>query len=207
MNVKHTSDKPQVEDYCGTFYAAKLLRLSVGTIQALVEKNELEAWKTKGGHRRISMQSIRDYQEKRGITELVEKHPQLRVLLVEDDAVFLEVMRATIEKWSLPIDCTTMTSALEAMLDMASIRPDVLLTDVNMPDVDGLELIRRISSNPMFSDMIILAVTGLSAEQIRDKGGLPTHVKLVPKPVDFMWLHGFFDALSLVRMIEKSPEH
>jgi excisionase family DNA binding protein len=206
MSIKTTSDNTLAKDYCGTFYAAKLLRLSVGTIQSLVEKNELQAWKTKGGHRRISMQSIRELQEKRGLTDIIEKHTQLRVLLVEDDATLLDVMRSTIDKWNLPIDCTTMTSAVEAMLDMASIRPDVLLTDVNMPGVDGLELIRRITANPMFSDMIILAVTGLSPEQIRDRGGVPKHVMLVQKPLDFKWLQGFFAALSLMRQKETSEE-
>jgi len=53
------SSRP-VDDYCGTTYAAKLLGLSVGTVQSLVERNELHAWKTQGGHRRISMPSIRD---------------------------------------------------------------------------------------------------------------------------------------------------
>jgi excisionase family DNA binding protein len=206
MSIKTTSDDTQAKDYCGTFYAAKLLRLSVGTIQSLVEKNELQAWKTKGGHRRISMQSIRELQEKRGLPDIIVKHPQLRVLLVEDDATLLEVMRSTIDKWNLPIDCTTMTSAVEAMLDMASIRPDVLLTDVNMPGVDGFELIRRISANPIFSGMVILAVTGLSTEQIRDKGGVPKHVMLVQKPLDFKWLQGFFAALSLMRQMETSEE-
>jgi len=57
MNTHSTPERP--EDYCGTTYAAKLLGLSVGTIQTLVEKAELQAWKTQGGHRRISMQSIR----------------------------------------------------------------------------------------------------------------------------------------------------
>ena len=42
------------EDYCGTSDAAKLLGLSVATVQSLVEKGEIEAWKTLGGHRRIA---------------------------------------------------------------------------------------------------------------------------------------------------------
>jgi excisionase family DNA binding protein len=58
MQTHPTPDTP--EDYCGTTYAAKLLGLSVGTIQTLVEKNELQAWKTQGGHRRISMPSMRN---------------------------------------------------------------------------------------------------------------------------------------------------
>ena len=83
------------EDYCGTSYAAKLLGLSVGTIQNLVEKNELQAWKTQGGHRRISMQSIREYQRRHNIISSTPDNSanHLKVLLVEDDEVTREMLR------------------------------------------------------------------------------------------------------------------
>ena len=53
--------KEPYDGYCGTSYAAKMLGISVGTVQGLVEKNDLKAWKTQGGHRRISLQSIQPY--------------------------------------------------------------------------------------------------------------------------------------------------
>ena len=55
------------EDYCGTSYAAKLLGLSVATVQSLVEKGEIDAWKTLGGHRRIALKSIYAYLAKAGL--------------------------------------------------------------------------------------------------------------------------------------------
>jgi len=75
----------QQEDYCGTFFAAKLLGFSVGTIQTMVEKGELQAWKTQGGHRRISMQSIREYQRKHGLAEVPEKTPRVRIVVASID--------------------------------------------------------------------------------------------------------------------------
>ena len=84
-----------VDDYCGTTYAAKLLGLSVGTVQSLVERNELHAWKTQGGHRRISMPSIREYQRKHNmpLTSDEANQPQLKVLAVDDDPIVLEMLR------------------------------------------------------------------------------------------------------------------
>ena len=84
-----------VDDYCGTTYAAKLLGLSVGTVQSLVERNELHAWKTQGGHRRISMPSIREYQRKHNMPQTNDEadQPQLKVLAVDDDPVVLEMLR------------------------------------------------------------------------------------------------------------------
>ena len=184
------------EDYCGTLYAAKLLGLSVGTVQALVERNELQAWKTKGGHRRISMQSIRDYQRERGITSVEARHALLKVLVVDDDQASLEMFRHLMASWNLPLDCTTMSSALEAMIDIGSIKPDVLITDLKMPGVDGFELLRTLRSNPNFGSLIVVALTGLSHEEVDAKGGLPADTITVQKPVDMKWMHGFFTGLA-----------
>jgi excisionase family DNA binding protein len=59
--------KEPYDGYCGTSYAAKMLGISVGTVQGLVEKGDLKAWKTQGGHRRISLQSIHDYQRRHNL--------------------------------------------------------------------------------------------------------------------------------------------
>ena len=104
MQTHHTADTP--EDYCGTTYAAKLLGLSVGTIQTLVEKNELQAWKTQGGHRRISMPSIRDYQKKHNMlmSPIESREYRLRVLLVEDDPVTRDMVRDFCNRCEMPVD-------------------------------------------------------------------------------------------------------
>jgi excisionase family DNA binding protein len=189
------------EDYCGTFFAAKLLGLSVGTVQGLVEKNELRAWKTQGGHRRIAMQSIRNYQRQHGLTEVPEKTSFFKVLVVEDDAAMLEVFKSTINGWTLPVDCSLMSSAMEALIDINTIKPDLLITDLNMPGVDGFELTRTLRANTSFSSMVLVAMTGLSSAEISERGGLPAQVVTMQKPVDMRWLQGFIAALVAVRQL------
>jgi excisionase family DNA binding protein len=192
---------PSVDDYCGTFFAARLLGLSVGTVQGLVEKGDLQAWKTKGGHRRISTQSIREYQRKNGLTEIPEKTQFLKVLVVEDDATMLEVFKSTIDGWSLPIDCSLMSSAMEALIDINTIKPDLLITDLNMPGVDGFELLRTLRANSSFSSMVLVAMTGLSTAEIAERGGLPLQAVTIQKPVDMRWLQGFIAALVAIRQL------
>ena len=192
-------------DYCGTFYAARLLGLSVGTVQSLVEKGELEAWKTKGGHRRIDMDSIRAYQAAHDSKhlQLSPNDPYLRVLVVDDDESTREMMGGLIEKWKLAVDCTVMESAMEALIDINNLRPDILFTDLNMPGVDGLALLRTLRSNPAFEGMIMVAITGLSSTDIEARGGLPDKTIVVEKPVKPAWLQGFLTAMSTMRVIRK----
>jgi excisionase family DNA binding protein len=202
MPTNPTPDTP--EDYCGTTYAAKLLGLSVGTIQTLVEKNELQAWKTQGGHRRISMPSIREYQRKHNmLTNPAEpRDHRLRVLLVEDDAVTREMLRGYCNRSIMPVDCTAMSSGLEALIDISSIKPDVLITDLDMPGVDGFELLRTLRQNPNFNRMTTLVLSALTSEEIESRGGLPEGSIFMPKPINMDWFNGFFTAFLAGRYTE-----
>ena len=200
MNLKVNDDL--AADVCGTFYAAKVLGISVATVQGLVEKGELEAWKTKGGHRRIAIASLRAYVTKHGRSDSATLlSPNLRVLVVDDDEVALEVIRSSVEKWNLPIDCTYMTSAIEAMLDIGKINPDVLVSDLNIPKVDGFEFLKRLRSNHDFSSTAFLVITGLTEEEIAARGGVPEGTPVLHKPLDMRWIHGFMSAMIVSRSL------
>ena len=186
------------EDYCGTSYAAKLLGLSVATVQALVEKGEIEAWKTLGGHRRIALKSIHAYLSKTGLQRpkpTTDSSDRLSILVVEDDEDTLELYRCQFDEWDLPVDCTWMSSALGALMDIASMRPDLLITDLSMPGVDGLEMLKVIKRNHHLADMQILVISGLAKEAIAARGGVPLHTRLMQKPINFDWLQGYVTAL------------
>ncbi len=60
--MNHNKQTPKT--FCTTQEAAKLLSVSLRTAQLWVESGLLEAWKTEGGHRRISRQSIESLLEK-----------------------------------------------------------------------------------------------------------------------------------------------
>ena len=92
------------------------------------------------------MPSIREYQRKHNMLT-IQNEPRdnrLRVLLVEDDAVTREMLRGYCNRSTMPVDCTAMSSGLEALIDIASIKPDVLITDLTMPQLTGLDLAHHV---------------------------------------------------------------
>lgn len=191
------------DGYCGTSYAAKLLNVSVGTIQNLVESNSLNAWKTQGGHRRISLQSIKEYQISNKLEPAIFflNDSSLRVLVVEDDEDTRLMYKAFFDRWSLPLDVTMYASAMEALIDMPTMRPQILLTDLNMPKIDGFKFLKTLREHKLFSNLHIIVMTGLSDQQIQEKGGLPHDVQLLRKPIDMEWVRGFLEALISIRNI------
>ena len=196
------------EDYCGTSYAASLLGLSVATVQSLVEKGEITAWKTMGGHRRIALHSIQSYLTKNSRQRLAtQPNPQncLRVLLVEDDEPTRELYQLEFESWKLPIDCTWMSSAMEALMDIASMRPDLLITDLSMPGVDGFEMLKALKRNIELADMQVIVISGLPRQAIDARGGFPEDAFMLQKPVNFDWLQGFMSAMVASKL--KKSQH
>ncbi len=205
--MKQDTLKDGYDGYCGTSYAAKILNLSVGTIQNLVESNSLKAWRTQGGHRRISLQSIQEYQYANNLeTTIWYSHDsKLRVLVVEDDESSRLMYQAYFDRWALPLDITMYASAMEALLDMPTMQPQVLLTDLNMPEMDGFKFLKTLREHKLFATLPIIVIAGLSSEQIQQKGGLPKEVQILQKPIDMEWLRGFLDALITVNKIKTKP--
>lgn len=192
------------EGYCGTSYAAKLLKLSVGTVQNLVESNVLRAWKTQGGHRRISLQSIQEYQHANNLESkgFYSNDSKLRVLVVEDDENTRLMYQAFFARWALPLDVTIYASAMEALLDMPVMQPQVLLTDLKMPEMDGFKFLKTLREHKLFATLPIIVMTGLSSKEVAQNGGLPKDIQVLQKPIDMEWLCGFLEALITVHKID-----
>ena len=97
-----------------------------------------------------------------------------------------------------------MSSGLEALIDMASIQPDVLIADLNMPGVGGFELLRTIRHTPQFNRMTCLVISALTPDEIASRGGLPEGTIFMAKPINMQWFNGFFTALIAGRKFELS---
>jgi CheY-like chemotaxis protein len=104
----------------------------------------------------------------------------------------------------MPVDCTAMSSGLEALIDMASIQPDVLIADLNMPSIDGFELLRTLKNSAHFQRMTCLVISALTQDEIAAKGGLPEGTIFMAKPVNMQWFNGFFTALIAGRKLDQA---
>ena len=169
-------------DTLTTRETAKLLDASVRTIQLWVEGGRLKAWKTPGGHRRVLRTSVEEMLAKRQRVSgrVVRKY---EVLAVDDDPI----QRAVLEKvlGGLGPDTRLRVSAdgYEALIRIGETRPDLLVTDLIMPGLDGFRLLQTLEREASGHAMRIVVVTVLTAEEVAAQGGLPNGVTLLHKPV------------------------
>ncbi|MDK9713056.1 MAG: response regulator [Sulfuritalea sp.] len=176
--------------YCTTREAAEMLGVSLRTVQLWAESGLIEAWKTEGGHRRISRASVQRLLQGGNyplpkLAAPEQRFERLKILVVEDDNVLLKLYKTVITSWNLPIDLITAGNGVEGLIRVGRDTPDLMITDLSMPGMDGFELIRSLATSSFREGMEIVAVTGLDAAEVVARGGLPEGVRQFPKPVPF----------------------
>src|SRR3954468_16619833 len=88
-----------------------------------------------------------------------------KVAWVEDDAQIRKLVQAALR--SSPHELHFATNGREGIALVERIRPDVVFTDVSMPEMDGLEMVDAIRANPDLATIRIVFVTAsLQREQI-----------------------------------------
>ncbi|WP_341677809.1 response regulator [Niveibacterium sp. SC-1] len=185
--------KPERE-YCSTSEAAQMLGVSLGTVQQMVENGLLEAWKTAGGHRRIRIGSVEDYLRRRTSGPNTHSVGPLRVLVAEDDHILQRLYTHTFDTWQLPIEVRLVESGFDGLLEIGRAQPDLLISDLVMPGLDGFAMISKLRADTRLADMDIVVITGLSRDDIDARGGLPDDVTVYGKPVPFKELKGYVQA-------------
>jgi excisionase family DNA binding protein len=196
-------DTPQPIAYCSTRDAAQRIGVSLGTVQQMVEAGLLEAWKTVGGHRRIRVDSVERFVAQRDgaggartarIEPAVGRAPRLKVLVAEDDALVREVYEHAFRKWALDMDWSFVEDGFSGLVSIGRSAPDVLVSDLMMPGMDGFEMIRRLRADPALDAMDIVVVSALDADQVAERGGLPQGVIRWGKPIPLPELKGYLQA-------------
>lgn len=178
-------DSVDQKPFVTTREAARLLNVSLRTVQLWAENGILNAWKTAGGHRRISVESVNRIRgEQLRVTDGYGNTPgPSTILLVEDDPVFREFCKLKIASWQLGASVITARDGFEGLLLIGRLNPQIVITDLRMPGLDGFQMIRSLQST--LKRMHIIVITGLNDHQIEQSGGLPQNVPVLRKPDPF----------------------
>ncbi len=177
-----------------------MLGVSLRTVQLWVEAGVLNAWKTQGGHRRVSLESIEKVLAERDVISNLKSNTRrklssakntsssLNVLVAEDNEVYRDLLEFYFENIEIPVILTFVEDGFECLISLGKQLPDIIITDLNMPKISGFDLIRHLVSCDSYDNLEIIALTGLTPEDVNDKGGLPERVKIFYKPFSFKQL-------------------
>lgn len=149
-----------MKDTLSTADAAALLGVAVSTVATWIDQGDLKAGKTPGGHRRIVAKDLVDFLLQRNLPvpiELAEsKH---KVLVVDDEPAVAKLVSRVIRAAHPEYEVLVAHDGFAAGELVASARPDVVVLDLRMPQLDGFEVCRRIKSREDTKEIVVIAVT------------------------------------------------
>jgi two-component system, cell cycle response regulator DivK len=104
------------------------------------------------------------------------------ILIIEDNPLNLKMMDylLTIKKY----DVHKATNAKEALTILKTLRPALILIDIQLPGMDGLELTRKLKSKPEYQAIPIIAITAYAMQADKEKALAAGCNGYLAKPVD-----------------------
>lgn len=113
---------------------------------------------------------------------------QISILLVEDDRDASEIISSMLELFFPLANIFTATDGREGLDSFRTLRPDIVITDINMPDMDGVQMLDRIYA--LKPDARVIVITAHSDRKNLDRiNSVCAGALLVPKPIDFEFLY------------------
>jgi len=127
-----------------------------------------------------------------------------RILIVDDHEDNVELLKARLESWGYATDSAVDgEQALQKIVDTV---PDLILLDVMMPKIDGIEVARRVKSNHTLPFIPIIMQTALDATENKVEGLEAGADDYITKPIDFAELKARLNSMLRIKRLQEELE-
>jgi excisionase family DNA binding protein len=145
---------------------ANLLMVSPITVRQWAQKGLLEAQTTAGGHRRFSRDVIEAFARERGIQLPAS---QQRLLIVDDNRELNAYLAALFGAHVPDLEISSAYDGFDAGRQVQAHKPTVVLLDIMMPGIDGIEVCRSLKEDPDTGNVRVVAMTGYYTPELEKK--------------------------------------
>jgi len=130
--------------------ASKYCRVSSKTIINWIDGGYIKAYKTVGGHRRIKKEDLDHFLKEKGmpLPDEAKTEERKKILVVDDDKIIVETIVQSLEEDEFGYEMISASDGFEAGLQVNHFKPDLLILDIMMPDINGYEVCQKVKSNP-----------------------------------------------------------
>jgi len=120
------------------------------------------------------------------------------ILIIDDSPTNLKLLRVLLLSEGFSV--RSAVHAAQALAELERSVPDAILTDLQLPDMDGLELTRRIKADPRFATVPVVAVTAFAMVADRQQALAVGCADYISKPIDTRLLPGLLRGLLARRL-------
>ncbi len=183
--------------YYTTFEISQICQVNPTTVQNWVKEGKLKAFVTPGGHRRIQREDLLAFLKEFGmpVPEELAGRPPL-IMVVDDEADVVEMLTSLLKSGDDPVEVVSAQGGVEALLMIGDRKPDLLILDIKMPDMDGFEVCRQLRNSLANRNIKIVAITGDKDPETRTRILEAGADLFFSKPLEVMRFRN--DALKLI---------
>jgi len=153
------STNPKAKSIFTTHEVSKLLHVNPRSVINWIEQSLLPSYRTPGGHRRIRREDLLAFLRKHQIptpAPLVDE--KFNLLIVEDEEEITKILTTYFERIG-GYDIHSESDGISALIAVGRSKPHLLILDIMIPGVDGIEVCRRIKADPT-NRTAIIAISG-----------------------------------------------
>ena len=144
--------------------AAKICKVSQQTIIRCFDNGQLKGFRVPGSRfRRIPREALYRFMKDNGIPTDALESGKRKVLLVDDDAELVELMTKVLEEDGR-FEVRVAGNGFDAGMMVKEYRPDLIVLDVMLPDINGKEVCHRVRADSTLEDVRILCISGMIEE-------------------------------------------
>lgn len=149
--------------------AAKICKVSQQTIIRCFDNGTLKGFRVPGSRfRRIPRDQLFVFMKDNGIPTDALESGKKKLLIVDDDQDLVDLMRDTFERDGR-FDIRTANNGFDAGMQVKEFRPDLVVLDVMLPDINGREVCQRVRSDRTMDTVKILCISGMvESDKIAD---------------------------------------
>lgn len=194
----------EIAEFITSSQAAKQLGLSMATIQKLVDNNVLQAWKTFGGHRRISLASVLNYQSTNNLQDMprTSSDRRAKVMLVIESPELTVRLKNDVSQWQLPLQVTFQESLTEALLELLSDKHDLLvlqLSGLRKQQEKVLEILQKFMSSRHTVAHTLVLTQEADLLPHAPSASAPVSIQILNKDLSPLWLSAYLSGFIAQR--------
>ncbi|HEX5271828.1 MAG TPA: response regulator [Gemmataceae bacterium] len=141
--------------------AAKICKVSQQTIIRCFDNGQLKGFRVPGSRfRRIPRESLYKFMKDNNIPTDALESGKRKVLLVDDDMELVELMTKVLEDDGR-FEVRVANNGFDAGMMVKEYRPDLIVLDVMLPDINGKEVCHRVRGDLSLEDVRILCISGM----------------------------------------------
>ncbi|MEN6494774.1 MAG: response regulator [Thermoguttaceae bacterium] len=144
--------------------AAKICKVSQQTIIRCFDSGQLKGFRVPGSRfRRIPREQLFNFMRDNGIPTDALESGKRKILLVDDDLELVELLTDVLERDGR-FEVRSVNNGFDAGMMVKDYRPDLIVLDVMLPDINGKEVCQRVRNDKEMDDVRIICISGMVEE-------------------------------------------